>query len=132
MKGFENKQYTCALFLDLSKAFDTLEHHVLLDKLSTYEVQDIVLDWFKSYLSHWNLNVKFRAGDPTTLSTSDMYQVKYSVPQGSCLIPLLFLVLCNNLPLNLTLCKGILFADDTTIYKTHSNITYLMWSMSEE
>ena len=63
---------------------------------------------------------------------SDFYDVTYGVPQGSCLGPLLFLVFCNDLPLNLTFCKAILFADDTTIYASHTNLRYLQWCICEE
>ena len=62
LKGFENDEYTCAIFLDLSKAFDLLEHHVLLDKLDLYGIRGIALSWYKSYLSNRCLRVKCIAG----------------------------------------------------------------------
>ena len=132
LKGFENNEYTCAIFLDLSKAFDSLEHHVLLDKLDLYGIRGIAQSWYKSYLSDRCLRVKCFAGATEQQTVSKEFDVTYGVPQGSILGPLLFLIFCNDLAQNLETCKGILFADDTTIYKKHSNINYLMWSMSEE
>ena len=79
LKGFENKKYTCAVFLYLSKAFGTLEHHVLLQKLSRYGIRGIALKWFESYLSCRKINVKCHAGNPTALSTSDTFNVNFGV-----------------------------------------------------
>ena len=64
--------------------------------------------------------------------TLKTYNVEYGVPQGSCLGPLLFLIYCNNLPLNLKMCNSILFADDATVYKSHENLRYLKWCLESE
>ena len=132
LKGFKNNEYTCAVFLDLSKAFDSLEHEILIKKLSLYGVRGVALDWFKSYLSNRCLRVKCLAGEPSEHCISKNYDITHGVPQGSILGPLLFLVYCNDLPKVLESINCILFADDTTLYKKHSNLNYLMWCMSEE
>ena len=78
------------------------------------------------------MNVKCLAGDPPESSISDEFMLDYRVPQGSCLGNLLFLMYCNNLPLNLTFCNSILFADDTMLYKSHNGLKYLKWCLQEE
>ena len=132
LKGFECKEYTAAIFLDLSKAFDILKHSLLLTKMEIYGIRCIALSWFDSYLSNRSMNVKYSAGDPAEITVSDEHSVKFGVPQGGCLGPLLFLLYCNDLPLNLTLCSCILFVDDTTIYRSHKNLTYLRWCLQED
>ena len=76
--------------------------------------------------------VKCKAGESKELSYSRYENVSFGVPQGSCLGPLLFLISCNDLPSTLSYCKAILFADDTTIYKSHKNLRYLQWCVHEE
>ena len=131
-KGFNRKEYTATLFLDLSKAFDTLNHNILLHKLELYGIRGLCLDWLKHYLSNRKLSVKCVAGEPPELSISTVYPLELGVPQGSCLGPLLFLAYCNDLSLNLNFCNCILFADDTTLYKSHKNLRYLKWCIQEE
>ena len=132
LKGRNNNEHTAAIFLDLSKAFDSLKHDLLLQKLEIYGVRGQALDWFRSYLTNRVLKVKCLAGNPLSQNVSDSYPIEYGVPQSSCLGPLLFLVYCNDLSTNLTYCRSILFADDTTLYRSHNNITYLKWCLQED
>ena len=132
LKGKETKRNTAAIFLDLSKAFDTLKHSILLAKLEKYGIRGTALAWFKSYLYDRTLSVKCTAGSENSEQLSEYYSIDYGVPQGSCLGPLLFLLYCNDLHLNLDHCTGILFADDTTLYKSHAHLGYLKWSMQED
>ena len=76
--------------------------------------------------------VKSMVGTPPVMEISNTFDIEYGVPQGSCLGPLLFLIYCNDLPLNLSMCKSILFADDSTIYKSHENLCYLKWCIESE
>ena len=130
--GCECKKSTIAVFLDLSKAFDTLEHMVLLQKLEKYGIRGNALCWYKSYLINRSLSVKCRTKETGISSLSDRYSVEYGSPQGSCLGPLLFLIFCNDIHLVLEFCNCILFTDDTTIYKTPCNLTFLEWCVNED
>ena len=91
----EKGQLVGALFLDLSKAFDTISHDVILEKLKRYGVFEIELDWFKDYLFMRSQQVE--VGNQKSKSHS----VFSGVPQGSILGPLLFLVFFNDFPENL-------------------------------
>ena len=130
IKNIEEGKYTVGVFLDLSKAFDTLSHELLLKKLDRYGIRGIPLNWFESYLKGRKLRVKCKT--TSGLHYSDCYDVDYGTPQGSCLGPLLFLIFNNDLHLHLTFLKCILFADDTTLFKGHKNLRYLKWCVENE
>ena len=132
IKNLEKQCITISLFLDLSKAFDTLEHSTILKKLDRYGIRGPALNWFKSYLTDRHLRVKCRTGENSVETTSDTYQVEYGTPQGSCLGPLLFLIFCNDLQHHLTFMKCIQFADDTTMYACHHNPTYLRYMVETD
>ena len=83
LKGMENKQFTVAIFLDLSKAFDSLEHSTLLRKLEAYGIRGISYNWFANYLSQRKIHVKCNIGNNTP-TVSNYEQIEYGVPQGSC------------------------------------------------
>ena len=97
------------LFLDLKKAFDTVDHVILLAMLEKYGIQGNSLEWFKSYLKDrkqvCSVNVKVSAAK----------NIKCGVPQGSNLGPILFLLYINDLPNSLKTSKPTLFADDTNL-----------------
>ena len=131
VKGDTNGKITTAIFLDLSKAFNTLNHNILLKKLEKYGILGSSLQWYKSYLCNQKMRVKCRTRQNET-TISDTSEVTYGAPQGSCLGPLFFTIFTNDLSLHLTYTKCILFADDTTIYMSHSNLTYLKWCIEED
>ena len=107
----EGKIVGCVL-VDFRKAFDLVDHHILLKKLKCYKCNDSCLSWFESYLSLRTQRVSLNS------KSSGPSEVINGVPQGSILGILLFLIFINDLPLflqNMSTNVG-LYADDTTIY----------------
>ena len=116
----EGKIVGCVL-VDFRKAFDLVDHEILLRKLKCYKCNDSCLSWFESYLCHRKQRVSLN----NNLSSTS--EVIHGVPQGSILGPLLFLIFINDLPLYLQNNTSTidLYADDTTIYYSCSNILML-------
>ena len=111
--GFDNKEFTLGVFVDLSKAFDTVDHSILLYKLRYYGIRGIAYNWFSSYLSNRKQCVGVNG------ASSSFQNITCGVPQGSILGPLLFLIYINDVPNCSDKLKFILFADDTSIlFKT--------------
>ena len=119
------KDLTAAVFLDLSKAFDTVSHEILLNKMEYYGIRGKANLWFKSYLTERYQFTEFKS------AISDVSSISSGVPQGSILGPLLFLLYVNDLH-NATNLKILSFADDTTVYHSSSNIEDLANTINNE
>ena len=132
IKSKQEGLYTVSMFLDLSKAFDTLEHKVLLNKLEKYGIKGTARDWFKDYLTNRKVRTKCNVASSGKMEYSDYRDINYGTPQGSCLGPLIFIIFTNDIHKQLQHCKSLLFADDTTIYKSHRNLQYLTWCIEDD
>ena len=116
-REMDHGKLTGAVFIDLQKAFDTVEHSIILKKLPYYGISSAELIWVKSYLKDRYQFVQ--CGN----SRSSCQLVKYGVPQGSILGPLLFLIQINDLTKVVKECNIQMYADDTVIYVSHKNIS---------
>ena len=119
------KKYSVAIFCDLRKAFDTVDHKILISKLNAIGVRGTALKWFVDYL---NNRKQFVYIDGVA---SPLLDIIIGVPQGSILGPLLFIIYINELPLYTSL-LNYLFADDTTLQLSHDNPQTLITLVNAE
>ena len=118
-EAFSKLKYTLEIFIDLSKAFDTINHNILLEKLKAYGIQSENLTWFSSYLSNRKQFISYED------FKTEMKIVKCDVPQGSILGLLLFLIFVNDLNNSTKVLDPVLFADDTNLFCSDNNIRTL-------
>ena len=112
IQDIEKGECAVGVLLDFSKAFDTVDHDILLDKLNHYGIRGCALPWFKSNLSCRTQYITYNG------SESNRQMIKCGVPQGSIWGPLLFLIYINDL---CTVCKNtipVLFSDNTNLFSS--------------
>ena len=125
-EALENGDCVIGIFLDFSKAFDTVDHIILLQKMYLYGIQDTTLSWFENYLSNRKQYVTYNG------IKSQTEKINCGVPQGSILGPLLFLIYINDLSTVSEACMSILFADDTNMFFTGKNLKTMATVINEE
>ena len=130
LESLEHGKTPLAVFLDLSKAFDTIDHTILLQKLKYYGVRDTAFKWFCSYLSNRKQSVTFKD------KSSDEANIVTGVPQGSILGPLLFIIYMNDITKASDKFKFTLYADDTSLVEPlctfETNILNISQSINNE
>ena len=114
------------VFIDLKKAFDTVDHQILCKKLKYYGIQDRDLAWFVSYLSNRKQYCRVNGVDSKTEN------IEVGVPQGSCLGPLLFLVYINDLPKAVYNSTTSMYADDTSLCYKSNDISRLNEAINKD
>jgi hypothetical protein len=124
--AIDNNEFAMSVFIDLSKAFDTLDHNILCNKLYYYGVRGTALDLFRSYLTNRKQYV-CNSGN-----SSSIKDVMLGVPQGSVLGPLLFILYINDIVNCSKLLHFFLFADDTTLFRSNKNFIKLIEEMNTE
>ena len=126
MKSLENGEYVIGVYLDFSKAFDTVDHAILLSKLSHYGIRSKALNWFISYLSNRKQYVTYNG------VSSPVNNITCGVPQGSILGPLLFLLYINDLGHICSNTTLILFADYTNLFKSGKDLNKMQDELNSE
>ena len=125
-ESIDSGKFGCGIFIDLKKAFDTVNHDILIRKLEHYGVRGPILKWFESYLTGRKQYVFYNG------VTSEIKNITCGVPQGSVLGPLLFLIYINDLPNISEKLTFFLFADDTNIYYESKNLKEIEKTVNEE
>ena len=125
LKGFDDGLVTGMILIDLQKAFDTIDHDILLKKLSIIGFSDHTVKWFQSYLSNRKFMVNLEN------SFSEVSDISCGVPQGSILDPSLFLIYVNDMSMAVK-CNLFLYADDTCLVFQSKNVKDIKNQLNED
>ena len=125
-RKFEKNEYVLGVFIDLSKAFDTVNHNILLRKLESYGIRNINHKLLTNYLSNRKQFIFYNN------KRTNVLNIICGVPQGSILGPLLFLIYINDLATSCERLMTLMFADDTNIFFSHKDTNVLFEVMNSE
>ena len=128
--SFNDKSYFLDIFINLSKAFDTVDHKILLKKLQHYGIKGKNFSWFESYLTGRKQYINFEINDNN--GKTDLLKIICGLPQGSILGPLLFIIYINDLYQVSDILKPIMFADDTNLFCSNNDIKSLFLNTNSE
>jgi hypothetical protein len=125
-EALDKQVHTIGIFIDLTKAYDVLNHELLLEELSSYGIRGTMNSWFRSYLTNRRQFIEINRSDCSNVMVnryrSSSMEIKQGVPQGSVLGPLLFLLYINNLPLNIHGANLVMFANDINVLIMDSDV----------
>ena len=124
--AFDKNKFVCGVFIDLKKAFNTVDHKILLKSLWHYGIGGIANDWFKSYLTN---RMQYVSIDGIS---SDLLKVNFGVLQGSVLGPLLFLLYINDLHSSIRFSPCFHFADDTGLLNIQDSICAINKTLNKD
>ena len=125
LKGFDEGLLTGIILIDLQKAYDTIDHEILLQRLKAIKFSESTIKWFKSYLSERILLVNIEN------QLSDFGKISCGVPQRSILGPLLFLIYVNDMPQAVT-STLLLYAGDSCILYHHKDVVQIEKRLNED
>ena len=124
--ALDKNMYSCGVFIDLEKAFDTVNHRILLSKLYHYGIRGNANSWFSSYLIHRSQTVTINE------ETSSKKLITCGVPQGSILGPLLFLIYINDMNHSVKYSTVYHFADDTNLLYSDKTVKKLKTALNKD
>uniref|UniRef100_A0A669CB82 Reverse transcriptase domain-containing protein n=1 Tax=Oreochromis niloticus TaxID=8128 RepID=A0A669CB82_ORENI len=122
----DNKRFALSVFLDLKKAFDTVNHEILLKKLERYGFRGVVLEWLKSYVGNRQQYVQINE------YKSNLMDIACGVPQGSVLGPKMFIMYLNDICRVSQILKFVIFADDTNIMCSGVELPQVLEMITQE